>query len=167
MCDGIQDCSDGSDEFNCDATVVKQKIEEELCNDNKTKIRKTYWNDFIQDCPGINPIDEEGTTRLTDIYLANTQRYCKFVKSPCTSNDELPCVAGYSRCFPLAKLCVYDLDEEGNLLYCRNGAHLNKCARFTCLGMFKCPGGYFTYIFYTYQTYLAFYMYFKLNTTYR
>ena len=60
----------------------------------------------------------------------------------CHGLDEIPCTYGCRRCFPIHKLCVYELDQQGNLLYCPSGAHLKNCKKMECNNMFKCRKHY-------------------------
>ena len=141
LCDGRVDCSDKSDELHCNTRLEKTSEEETvLCSDNKTIIKRSYVDDFIHDCPGSPPSDEIKTIEQIKSLLKFHKLHCKFVESPCVRPDEVPCVPGHSKCFPINKLCVYDLDENGNLLYCRDGSHLKECVSFHCLHMFKCHG---------------------------
>lgn len=40
-------------------------------------------------------------------------------------------------------ICVYDVDNEGYLKYCRNGGHLQICTTHTCSSTYlKCPDAY-------------------------
>ena len=66
--------------------------------------------------------------------------YCKSIIPQCATSEEIPCVPGYNRCFPLNMICVFDLDDNGDILYCPGGEHLDECKLFKCLGMFKCSG---------------------------
>ena len=56
----------------------------------------------------------------------------------CQGNNELQCKYGCGRCFPFHKLCVYELDYNGNLMYCYSGSHLKWCRNVDCNNMFKC-----------------------------
>ena len=56
----------------------------------------------------------------------------------CKDDNELQCKYGCKRCFPFHKLCVYELDDNGNLMYCYSGSHLKWCRHVYCNNMFKC-----------------------------
>ena len=60
----------------------------------------------------------------------------------CSNADEILCTYGCSRCFPIAKVCVYELDHCGNLMHCPSGAHLKNCQKIECNNMFKCNEHY-------------------------
>ena len=139
MCDGYSHCLDHSDEIDCN-TITPTDNETFNCEDNKTIIPISHVNDFIPDCPGLRPNDELKT--LSERKQLLKLSTCQSLETFCTKSDEIPCVAGHSRCFPFNKICVYDLDDNGNLLYCRDGSHLKGCTKFVCLEMFKCPGKY-------------------------
>ena len=55
---------------------------------------------------------------------------------------EIPCVKSHIVCFNITDICVYKLNENYNLIPCRNGGHLENCATFECNMMFKCPNYY-------------------------
>ncbi len=62
--------------------------------------------------------------------------------SPYCQQGYLPCRNGHSKCFPLVKICIFDIDENGHMKYCRNAAHLLYCKNITCTNTFKCPDSY-------------------------
>ena len=86
------------------------------------------------------PSDEIKTIEQIKSLIKFHKLHCMFVESPCVRPDEVPFVPGHSKYFPINKLCVYDLDENGNLLYCCDGSHLKECVSFHCLQMFRCQG---------------------------
>ena len=91
-------------------------------------------DDLIPDCPGS--FEDE-----IQYYNLLTLPHHPF--STCSSSYELPCVSGHNYCFPLSKICIFDLQHNTfQLKYCRNGAHLYNCTNFQCLGHFKCPFSY-------------------------
>ena len=58
--------------------------------------------------------------------------------SECRKKDEIQCIYGCKKCFPFYKLCVYELDFNGNLMHCSSGSHLANCRVMQCNNMFKC-----------------------------
>ena len=53
------------------------------------------------------------------------------------------CYPGHSRCYTTDQSCKYSLhDTLKNLLYCRNGQHLQYCSNSPCEEMYKCPNSY-------------------------
>ena len=54
----------------------------------------------------------------------------------------LPCMQFHSHCFPVDKLCVYELDIDQQLMHCRNGFHVHNCTKFPCRQAFKCASSY-------------------------
>ena len=59
-------------------------------------------------------------------------------KPECAKPDHMHCTFGCSRCFRTSHMCVYELDEGGNLMHCPSGSHLQSCAELQCNNMFKC-----------------------------
>ena len=141
VCDGHKDCQDGEDEF-CNVNFIKFGGEFQLPSNNETfkcklsgiSIHMSFVNDLIPNCPGSSEDELQYHNLLT-------LPYHHFVA--CNSNYELPCVPGHSHCFPLSKICIYDLDHNSlQLKYCKNGAHLYNCTNFYCPGHFKCSLSY-------------------------
>ena len=92
----------------------------------------TYVNDLLPDCSGGQAEDEK-------LFL------CMFYHGEhfgCLDRSQHPFVAGLPVCFPLGKLCVFDLDEEEKILWCRNGAHISDCVYINCTNSYKCPQSY-------------------------
>ena len=141
VCDGHKDCHEGEDEI-CKNNVnqanggsqLTSKNETFKCNLSGISIHRSFVNDLIPNCPGS--FEDE-----MQYYSLLTVKHHPF--NACNSNYELPCVFGHSYCFPLSKVCIYDLDHNSlQLRYCRNGAHLYNCTNFQCPGYFKCPLSY-------------------------
>ena len=126
VCDGNFDCHNGSDEYNCKHMDIKPATKEGIfrCDDDET-IPASWVNDLIPDCG--NAADELG-------YAFNT--------FTCKSVLDVPCDEGRSKCFPLSHICVYDHDQYGHLMHCRNGAHLTHCTEVNCPTRFKCTHSY-------------------------
>ena len=79
---------------------------------------------------------------VPDLYHNSLASHYHF-KFPCNSSYEIPCIPGHGYCFPLSKLCIYELKQNSSQLkYCRNGAHLYNCTNFQCPGYFKCSLSY-------------------------
>ena len=62
----------------------------------------------------------------------------EYFANKCNGLDEIPYTYGCRRCFSTYKLCVYELDQQGNVLHCPSGAHLKNCEKMECNNMFKC-----------------------------
>ncbi len=60
----------------------------------------------------------------------------------CKNTNEMLCTSGCSRCFPVHKLCVFELDLQGILMHCPSGSHLKNCDKMGCNQMIKCAQGY-------------------------
>ncbi len=89
-----------------------------------------YVDDLVPDCAGDEDEPEYAFTLKN--HYKNTS--CK--------GHRLPCLAGHSRCFDTHNLCHYETDEYGNIMYCRNGGHLQYCEMFPCSNSYKCRNSY-------------------------
>ena len=74
----------------------------------------------------------------TNEELRNYSRNKFHVVSKCQLLNELQCTSGCAKCFKSHKLCVYELDDKGNLMHCPSGSHLKNCTLMQCNNMFKC-----------------------------
>ena len=70
--------------------------------------------------------------------LKNYSKKESYFVSKCKSLNELQCTYGCAKCFKTHKLCVYELDADGNLMNCPSGSHLKNCTLMECNNMFKC-----------------------------
>ena len=141
ICDGYKDCPLGEDEI-CSSNINKDGDDSHLISNNKlfkctmsgTVISMSSVNDLIPNCPGSFDDEVQYYNLITDPYHP-----CII----CNSKYELPCVPGHNYCFPLSKLCIYDVQHNSlQLKYCRNGGHLHNCTDFQCPGYFKCSLSY-------------------------
>ena len=60
----------------------------------------------------------------------------------CKFPDQVPCLEGHSKCFNITDICMYRINEYGDLTPCRNGGHLESCKEFECNLSFKCKNSY-------------------------
>ncbi len=86
-------------------------------------------DDLVPDCPDAE--DEEMYKQLLqgELLLCET----------CLESGQFPCIEGHKKCFKISELCTYRLNENMQLIPCRQGSHLANCNAFTCNGHFKCP----------------------------
>ena len=142
LCDGHSDCLQGEDKY-CGTVMTKLhtntsyslSIKNFTCVDSNTSIPLDLVGDLVPDCPD-SFVDEK---RYYNFLTSTKQDFSLF----CFKNDEIPCIPGYSICFPISKMCVYDFKYNSyHLKYCRNGTHLFNCTNFQCLGYFKCLSSY-------------------------
>lgn len=134
VCDRIKHCIDGSDEF-CDhynLNVIQNNTYLSFLCLSGLGIPYVLFNDLIPDCPGNESEDEMQYIALKR--SGSSTNVCPF--------GTFPCVIGLSRCFNIYLICQYDLDMLGNIMYCRNAAHLKHCENITCTNSFKCPNSY-------------------------
>ena len=156
VCDGKRHCQPrGEDEAFCpvktriepmkthqcslrerpDLTLLRQmNCETVKCFDESVVLPISKLDDLLVDCPG-GEAEDEPILYTVGVPLPGWDGVC-------TSDGFLTCIPGHPRCFPISRLCVYERDSGGHLLYCRNGAHLSSCIHHQCSGMFKCPSSY-------------------------
>ena len=106
-----------------------------ICSSSKTAIDSDLVNDLVPDCSLADdePILSKGLVRGDE---------AKHLAMQCFYKGEVPCMHGHPRCIPAHRLCVFDLDRNGHIRYCRNGGHLIGCEAVGCPALFKCPGFY-------------------------
>ena len=145
VCDRMSHCRDSSDEICAIKFHAPEYVEKVmtislsntffclgfLCNSGQCIYLKNV-DDLIPNCPGGKAEDEP-------LYL--DLRYNQKLHS-CNDYTKIPCVPGLPACFTFQHLCLFDSDQEGNLLWCRNGAHLGECAGVNCTNSYKCPESY-------------------------
>ena len=83
-------------------------------------------NDLISDCPNSEdePLCQAVIKKLV-------------TKNLCLPHS-LPCLQFYSQYFPIEKLCVYEVDIEQQMAYCRNGFHMKECTNLFSSQTLKC-----------------------------
>ncbi len=60
----------------------------------------------------------------------------------CLRLGEIQCTPGCAACFPVFRLCVFELDFNGKSMHCPSGAHLKHCDQYECNNMLKCHQSY-------------------------
>ena len=140
VCDGYKDCLQGEDELCRNQSGRKFENAKHLsiavftCLKSNVTIPAFLVDDLIPDCPKTFEDEMQYYNLMTNPFPNHN---C------CGTNQELPCIPGHSHCFPLSKLCVYELQTKTTTLkHCRNGAHLYNCTHFQCSEYFKCPLSY-------------------------
>ncbi len=116
VCNGIFHCKHGVDEV-CKTTVSESTITEHFECASGEKVPMEYVNDLIPDC-------KSGTDEA-----AYKPYYQPEMSHPA---ERLTCDSGKNVSFSLHYICQFDLDENGILQYCRNGAHLENCQMCNC-----------------------------------
>ena len=93
-----------------------------MCNSGKP-LHASLVNDLVSDC---GPKFEDEPALLLSMNKTQT-----FVCRP----QEIPCL-------DVTDICSYRLNTEYCIIPCRNGGHLENCAKFECNMMFKCHDSY-------------------------
>ena len=145
ICDGQINCPDASDEIcqvKSEERTIKNTAIEALidgryfclgyhCSTGEC-VHSKYVNDLFPDCSGGLAADEDLFLRL---------RYDGELFE-CKEPTHFPCVGGLPVCFPLHKFCLFEPDEDGYPMWCRDGSHLGQCAEINCTNSYKCPDSY-------------------------
>ncbi|XP_041461945.1 uncharacterized protein LOC121413255 isoform X2 [Lytechinus variegatus] len=122
-CDLLPQCIDGSDEEVCESSSVGFQ-----CYDS-TWFPQRIICDGVKDCPGNSWEDEPNSCRFN---LSSFE---------CTSEFQIQCHNG--ACADRKTTCLYDFDEYGLQIGCRDVTHLRHCDDFQCSSStFKCPHSY-------------------------
>ncbi|XP_072165321.1 uncharacterized protein [Diadema setosum] len=125
VCDGFDDCVDSSDESLCPDVYPACREDELTCVSGEC-IDLSKRCDFIDDC--FDSSDESECAYNEDDYS-------------CDPTTQITCKNG--ACAPLQSHCMYELDEYGLPIGCRDVSHLQSCGNFTCPNfMIKCPSSY-------------------------
>ncbi len=106
----------------------------ETANHTSSAFSEPKNNSFSKSSHLYTDCKEQELKHMAESYVA--------VGRECNSTDELFCTFGCSLCFPIHKLCVFELTANGELMYCPSGAHLKNCFQFSCNNMFKCHQHY-------------------------
>nr|XP_006817056.1 PREDICTED: uncharacterized protein LOC102804127 [Saccoglossus kowalevskii] len=118
-CNVVKDCLDGSDETLCESCDGFQCYDGQCIPDHAKC-------DFTYDCQGNRKEDEYG---------------CDLGVIGGCDNDEFQC--NNYQCTNQRNICLYDFDEYGYPVGCRDVSRLKSCDTFKCTrGMFKCPDSY-------------------------
>ena len=78
----------------------------------------------------------------TDCTAAEIEEMSHNFINSCQNRDHMQCTYGCAKCFPVHKICVFELDQQGNLMHCLSGSHLKNCTKMDCNNMFKCTESY-------------------------
>ncbi len=117
---------------------IKQ-LDEWFSSHQGDKILMLYVNDTIPDCPGGD--DEEELQKL--LVIQNQPSLITYIADDLCTHYELPCHKGHSKCFNVIHIYLYDLDRYNNIMYCRNGGHLQNCDDTRCSNAYKCYKSYY------------------------
>ena len=144
VCDGVKQCLNGTDEERC-------KISSTASRDCSPFSLSSHQDDYCSSlCPNLHIACKNGQCIPYDA-ICNDYKDCK------DGWDEVDCVytgfpvikqeylveSGEFECKDGSKysnvgICIFDLDEFGNGLYCKDGSHLERCQQVGCPHAYKC-----------------------------
>ena len=172
LCDGIKDCTTGSniDEVGC------------LCHDTDSYTNKCKYLDKQKETCSFFYFKQKGKCNMFSFYdlfdkndklaenftcgnnITISNKLVNDLIADCgpSAEDEfllqystkvdrifkcpepgmLHCINNHPRCFHVSDICNYILDEHNHLFPCRTGSHLENCEQFECNMKFKCPMHY-------------------------
>ncbi len=156
LCDGKIDCSfDHSDEDNC--TCQESSVYSRLCKHIVLNLSVVSCSEFysVNHSGGCQPYsfastNSEGTHQSTE--ESNSRSYKNHVLKlmpqnimdmpphlHCYNQEKLLCGNNERQCFDIGDICVYKLNDTGNLKPCTRGGHMQECKHFECNTHYKCP----------------------------
>lgn len=104
-------------------------------NSNKSNSEPKFIHTGIKETQTASRNSAEGA----DCTQTELNAPVKYNSTKCKNHTEIQCTSGCSRCFPIHKLCVYELDANHSLMHCPSGAHLKNCQHLECNNKFQCP----------------------------
>ncbi|XP_033121188.1 uncharacterized protein LOC117120284 [Anneissia japonica] len=126
VCNGVNDCAEGEDESDC-LNCAPGFFQ---CHDGSC-IPMHAVCDGAKDCGGRNYEDEE--EGICDVQSDTNDTDCLERGIPCNNGA----------CVSTNYQCLYDIDQYGIQVGCRDATHLRFCEDFQCPDyMFKCPDSY-------------------------
>ena len=132
FCNGINDCSDASDESLCTKDNISTYPPEEhglfICQSG-AEISRRKLNDTVPDCPIYG--DDEIWPSQQNTFIINY-----------TMPLAIPCIPGHPKVYWYYEVCLLTWQEPGELAVCRNGAHLSDCVYYSCPEHYKCKYSY-------------------------
>ena len=147
VCDNRNNCADFSDEF-CSTDHLHIYIPANINLASRIGSTKSPWGCFDFLCSSSLCIDVQLVNDLIpDCIDADDESHSLSIKYEgvhfrCNCVQQIPCVPGHSKCFAMENICVYDRNDLGHILYCRDGSHLRNCRYIKCTNTFKCPQSY-------------------------
>ena len=135
-CDSMVDCTDESDEIHCSL----------LCEEYDQDGNAIYKCSTVKSEISSNTHQASGFIQyefnIEDSWYVHPIANVSFTYKFCPAQDEVRCNKEYQLCIPRHKVCIYETDIQGNMLYCPKGEHLHHCETFQCPHMYKCPESY-------------------------
>ena len=156
ICDGKKDCPGdvSSDEIGCECNAtlnytsqckfIKTSSEIEECSDFyfKTWDKKCVLFDFslLNIEKSMASLKLMSNPEELDVHhptISNEWKENKMGKLSCHSAELLKYTS-----YQISEICSYTLNEQGHLLPCNKGEHLQNCQQFECNMKIKCPKFY-------------------------
>ncbi len=81
-------------------------------------------------------------TDCSQTELEIMQKTTRLHSKGCLLQGEIQCTFGCQKCFPVHKICVYELNQLRDLMHCPSGSHLKHCQKWKCANMMKCYRNY-------------------------
>ncbi len=122
---------------NCHCSNLHYRNKNGFCVLYRVQLSSNNSGTFVSHMNPISYLSDCSNNELNLIKLTGM-----FAISTCDVENTIPCTYGCKQCFPISKLCAFELSHNGHLLFCPSGAHLKNCEELKCNNMMKCLSHY-------------------------
>ena len=154
VCNGEDDCPGdvAFDEVGCECNATlnyKSQCKLVKISSERNECSNFYFKDHDGTCKLYGSTFVNG--KVSDISIKSTDDQFNMEETGCMNKvmkkyeSKLSCNpqgSDENSIYEIKDICLYKLNEKGQLLPCNKGEHLQNCETFECNMMFKCPNFY-------------------------